>query len=383
VSDGVDFYRHQLGGEELESFTETLRSLFLTTGPRTKAFEDALAERLGVDHVVGVSSCTAGLFLSVSALDIGPGDEVITTPMTFIATSNTVLHAGATPVFVDVEPRTGNLDVANVGAAITERTKAVMPVHLYGQMVDMKALKALCDARGLRILEDAAHALEAERDGAKPGQLGDTASFSFYATKNVSCGEGGAIAVRDDDLAERLRRIRNHGMSKDAYGRYHGAYRHWDMVDLGFKANLPDVLSSLLLPQLAKIDAKRDARGALHAAYAEALAPLVERGLVELPEVRDDSVHSHHLFTIWVAPDRRDEVLGHMQQAGVGVAVNYRAVHLLTYYRERFGFEAGAFPHAERIGDSTLSLPFYPTMDPAEVPTVVGHLSDALGFDGA
>jgi len=383
VSDGVDFYRHQLGDEELESFTETLRSLFLTTGPRTKAFEDALAERLGVDHVVGVSSCTAGLFLSLGALDIGPGDEVITTPMTFIATSNTVLHAGATPVFVDVEPTTGNLDVANVEAAITERTKAVMPVHLYGQMVDMKALRALCDARGLSIIEDAAHAVEAERDGAKPGQLGDTAAFSFYATKNVSCGEGGAIAVRDEELAERLRRLRNHGMSKDAYGRYHGSYRHWDMVDLGFKANLPDVLSSLLLPQLAKIDAKREARAALHAAYADALAPLVERGLVAIPEVCADSVHSHHLYTVWVAPERRDAILSHLQKASVGVAVNYRAVHLLTWYRERFGFERGVFPHAERIGDSTLSLPFYPTMDPAEVPTVVRHLSDALGLDGA
>jgi UDP-4-amino-4-deoxy-L-arabinose-oxoglutarate aminotransferase len=375
VSQKVDFYRHQLGTEEAEAVAAVIDSLFLTTGPRTKELEDALAARLGLSHMVGVSSCTTGLFLALEALGIGEGDEVITTPMTFIATSNVVLHARAKPVFADVEPDTGNLDVAAVEAAITPRTKAIIPVHLYGQMADMRALSALAKKRGLAIIEDAAHSVEAERDGVKPGGLADAVAFSFYATKNLSCGEGGSVGTNRADVDEAVRRLRLHGMTKDAYGRYHGSYTHWDMTALGYKANLPDILSALLLPQLGKIDEKLARREALAKTYDEALSRIEG---VTLPKVRPNSRHSRHLYTIWVDPERRDAVLSHLQAQGIGVAVNYRAVHLLTYYREKFGYQRGTFPNAERIGDSTISLPFHPNMDHGEVAIVAREIQNAL-----
>jgi dTDP-4-amino-4,6-dideoxygalactose transaminase len=375
VSQKVDFYRHQLGDEEAEAVAAVIDSLFLTTGPRTKEMEDALAARLGLSHMIGVSSCTTGLFLALEALDIGEGDEVITTPMTFIATANVVMHAGAKPIFVDVEPDTGNLDVARIEAAMNPRVKAIIPVHLYGQMVDMRALSAVAKKHGVAVIEDAAHSVEAERDGIKPGALSDAVAFSFYATKNLSCGEGGAVGTNRADLDERIRRLRLHGMSKDAYGRYHGSYTHWDMAELGYKANLPDILSALLLTQLPKIDAKLRKREALAKAYDEALGGIEG---VTIPAVRSGSVHSRHLYTVWVPPEKRDAVLSHLQGRGIGVAVNYRAIHLLTYFRERFGYERGAFPIAEKIGDSTLSLPFHPNMDHGEVQIVAREIRAAL-----
>ena len=375
----VPFYQHQLGVEEAQSLEETLASVFLTTGPRTRAFEQAAAERLRVGDTVGVSSCTMGLFLALKAMGVGPGDEVITSPMTFITSPNVICHCGATPVFADVDPGTGNLTPDAVAARITPRTRGLLPVHLYGQMVDMRGFRDLADRDGLFLIEDAAHAFEAERDGVRPGELGDAAAFSFYATKNLACGEGGLVATRTPEVAEALRRLRLHGMSKDAYGRYQGQYQHWDMTSLGFKANLPDVLSALLMPQLAHVDDRRNRRADRWAAYRDALdARGLLDGRVELPRIEPDSTHSHHLFTIRVDPERRDAVLQHLQDAKIGVAVNYRAVHLLSWYRETFGHKPGDFPVAESIGDRTLSLPFHPHLTDRAIERVVAVLGDAL-----
>lgn len=371
----VPFYKHQLGAREAAAVAEVLQSLFLTTGPKTREVEARVAERLGVPHVLGTQSATASLFLALAALGIKEGDEVITTPMTFIATSNVVMHCGAKPVFVDVEPDTGNIDVAKIEAAITPKTRAIMPVHLYGQMVDMKALSALATAKKLHVVEDAAHAFESDRDGVKPGQLSDAVAFSFYATKNLTCGEGGAIAVRDADLHAKLGRLRLHGMSGAAYDRYAGTYRHWDMTELGYKANLSDLQAALLLPQLPEVEGKRARREAIAKKYDALFAGVPD---LSHPIVRPGAKSAYHLYTVWVPPARRDEVLHRLQQAGVGVAVNYRAVHLLTYYRERFGFERGAFPNAEKIGDSTLSLPMYPTLSDDDVEYVATTLKEVL-----
>jgi len=364
----VEFYRHALMSEDVEALVEVLNSVFLTTGPRTAEFEQAFARWLGVDHAVGLSSCTAALFLSLQALDVGPGDEVITTPMTFMATSNAILHCGATPVFVDVEPETGNIDVRRIERAITPKTRAIIPVHLYGTMVDMRCLMELANRHQVPVIEDAAHAVEPVRDGVRPGQLGRTACFSFYATKNLTCGEGGAIVTNDAELAERVRRLRSHGMSKGAADRYTGRYQHWDMLELGYKANLTDLQSVLLLRQLPRLEHQLARRESVAQRYEAAFRDIEG---IDYPRVPAGARGARHLFTMWVPPDRRDETLAALQDRGVGVAVNYRAVHLLSYYRSRFGYERGAFPNAELIGDRTVTLPLYPGLSDEAVQTVI------------
>ena len=371
----VEFYRHSLHEEDIAAAGETLRGVFLTTGPRTAAFETAFAAQLGVEHAVAMSSCTSALFLSLKALEIGLGDEVITTPMTFIATANAILHTGATPVFVDVEPETGNIDARLVEQAITDNTRAVIAVHLYGLMADMKALADVCRRKGLLLIEDAAHATEAVRDGLRPGQRSDGACFSFYATKNLTCGEGGAVATNDAHMAETLRRLRSHGMSKEAAGRYTERYQHWDMAELGYKANLSDIQAALLLGQLPRLAAQLERREAIASRYEEAFRSVPG---VDFPQVPRGATSARHLFTIWVAPERRDECLWQLQDIGIGVAVNYRAVHLLTYYRERFGFLPGDFPIAESIGNRTITLPLYPRMTDEDVTRVIDAVSEVV-----
>jgi dTDP-4-amino-4,6-dideoxygalactose transaminase len=215
----VEFYKHNLGAEENQKVLECLSGIFLTTGQYVKDFESRFAQYLGLKHVIGLTSCTAALHLSLLGLDIGPGDEVITTPMTFIATANAILYVGATPVFIDIDPQTGLMDPHLIEAAITPSTKAIIPVHLYGQMCDMKAISGIARKHNLKIIEDCAHCVEGIRDGVRPGQLSDAACYSFYATKNLTCGEGGAVGCNDDRLAERILLLRQHGMSKSAADR--------------------------------------------------------------------------------------------------------------------------------------------------------------------
>jgi UDP-4-amino-4-deoxy-L-arabinose-oxoglutarate aminotransferase len=371
----VPFFRHDLGQAELDSLAAVLAGPILTTGDTVARFERRFADYLGRRHAVGVTSCTGALHLSLLALGVGPGDEVITTPMTFIATATAILEAGATPVFVDVEPDTGNLDAARLAAAITPRTRAIIPVHLYGQLCDMRAIRAVADRHGLFVVEDAAHCVEGERDGVRPGQLGDTACFSFYATKNLTCGEGGAVVTDDDRLAGALRLLRVHGMTKTAADRYREGYQHWDMVTLGWKYNMDNLQAALLLPQLDRLAANWAKREALARAYAARLAGLP--GLT-IPRTAPGARHAYHLFPVWIDGGRRDRVVQGLQDAGIAVVVNYRAIHLLTYFRETFGFRPGDFPVAERIGDATVSLPFYPGMPEEHVEAVAEALAALL-----
>jgi dTDP-4-amino-4,6-dideoxygalactose transaminase len=343
---------------------EVCRGVFLTTGQQTRAFEEAFAAYLGARHAVGLTSCTAAIHLGLLAVGIGPGDEVITTPMTFAATSNCILYTGATPVFVDVDPATGLIDPDAVARAITPRTRAIVPVHLYGLMADMRRLKAIADGAGLKLVEDCAHAIEAERDGIRPGQLSDASCFSYYATKNITSGEGGALVTNDDAVAQRVRLLRQHGMSASAADRYTGTYQHWDLEALGWKYNMTNLQAAMLMGQLSRVDRLWQQRERVARRYEAALAGAAG---VSHPIVVDGARSARHLFTIWVAPGRRDQVLTDLQGRGIGVAVNYRAVHLLKYYRETFGFTRGMFPHAELIGDSTITLPLYPKLTDDEV----------------
>ena len=368
----VEFFRHTLGEAELASVRQTIESVFLTLGPRVGEFERRLAEYLGVEHVIGVTNCSQALILALRVLGIGPGHEVITTPMTFVSTPNAPLHVGATPVFADIDPRTGLIDPARVEAAITPRTRAIIAVGLYGQLADLPALRAIADRHGLALIDDAAHSLEAMRDGARTGQLADLTAMSFYATKNLTCGDGGALAVRDGRFSAELRRLRNHGVTKDAASRYGVRYAHWDMVELGYKAAMTDLDAALLLPQFDRIDAQRERRAALVERYERELASVAE---VEL--VGRSGRSAHHLFTTLVPADLRDAVLAGLGERAIGCAVNYRSVHTLSYYRERFGHARDAFPHAALFGERTVTLPLWPDLPLDDVSVVVRALADA------
>lgn len=370
----IEFYRHHLGDAEIAAVAETMKSVFLTTGPKTKQFEDEFARYLDLPHVVTVNSCTAAISLSLEALGVKPGDEVITTPMTFIATSTAILHIGAIPVFVDVDPLTGNIDPKRIGDAITTRTRAIVPVHLYGHLCDMAQLREIADRHKLWIVEDAAHCVEGrDPHGFGPGHFGDAACFSFYATKNLCCGEGGAIATRHTDLVEKLLLLRLHGMNRDAANRYHDAtYKHWDMTVLGQKANLSDIQSAMLLPQLPRLKSLLARRESIAQRFEKVFSQLPG---IAFPSVKPGHQSARHLFTLWIKNGHRDHFLRDMGEMNLGVAVNYRAIHLLTYFRERFGFRTGSFPHAEQIGDETASIPFYPGLTDDHVSHIVDRVS--------
>ena len=394
MAEKVEFYRHQLGEDEASSWRQVLDTLFLTLGPQVAAFEQELGRYLVRDradatppHVVGTNACSMGLLIALRALDVGPGDEVITTPMTFAATANAILHLGATPKFVDVEPTTGLIDPAAVSAAVGPKTVGVLPVHLYGQLADMRALRAIADRHGLFLVEDSAHGVEMERDGVRPGDLSEAAVFSFYATKNLTCGDGGAVATRDAKTAERLRRLRNHGVSKGAAERHGALYQHWDLAELGFKANLTDLDAALLRPQIPHLDAKRALRERVAVRYETGLRERIAdlrspaaagpgaQGVPWLVERRGRS--THHLFTVHARPDQRDELLSKLGASGIGTAVNYRAIHLLTYLKDLLGISRGALPVAEEIGDRTISLPMYPTLGEDEQDRVIEAVASA------
>ena len=370
----VEFFRHSIGDEDIRKVTEVLRSVFLTTGEVVAEFEKEFASYLGTEDIVGVTSCTAGLHLSLLVLGIKPGDEVITTPMSFCATANAILHAGGKPVFVDVEEDTCNINADLIEAAITEKTKAILPVHLYGQMCDMVKIKKIADKYSLAVIEDAAHSIEALRDGFRPGALSDVACFSFYATKNITSGEGGAIATKSDK-GEVFRMLRLHGIDKSAIDRYTGRYKHWDMPLLGWKYNMDNIHASLLIGQIKRIDMLWKRRDEIWRIYEDGLTGI--RGLRLLKTV-ENSRHSRHLFTVLVMPEKRDSILHGLQEKGIGVAVNYRPIHLLEYYRESFGYREGNFPTAEEIGKRTISLPLYPRLENGEISYVIESLKSVL-----
>jgi dTDP-4-amino-4,6-dideoxygalactose transaminase len=371
----IPYFRHDLGQPELQSIADVLASEILTTGEAVSAFEAEFARRLEARYAFGLTSCTGALHLALLALDIGPGDEVITTPMSFVATATAILEAGATPVFVDVEPDTGNLDPNRVETAITARTKAILPVHLYGLMCDMRKLKAIADRHGLRVIEDAAHCIEGVREGVRPGALADAACFSFYATKNLTCGEGGAITVNDDALAERIKLLRLHGMTRMAQESAREGYRHWDMVQMGWKYNMSNIEAALLLPQFQRMDAKLARRQALAARYEEAFLGIDG---IKLPRSRPDSVHARHLFTAWCDGCDRDDLIAHLHSERIGAVVNYRPIHLMSYFAKRYGYRPGDFPISEWIGNCTVSLPFYPNLPLEDVDTVAQAVEDCI-----
>ncbi|UCC39065.1 MAG: DegT/DnrJ/EryC1/StrS family aminotransferase [Candidatus Aminicenantes bacterium] len=371
----VEFFRHNIGQEEINKVAEVLSSIFLTTGDVVQEFEEKFSKYIKCKHSIGVTSCTAAMYLSLLAHNIGPGDEVITTPMSFIATANSILHTGAKPVFVDVESETGNINEELIEPAITDKTKAILPVHLYGQMCDIKKIKNIAAKYGLLVVEDAAHCIEGEREGIKPAQLSDTACFSFYATKNITSGEGGAISTNNEKIANKLRQLRLHGMTKGAAERYTKKYQHYDMELLGWKFNMDNIQAGLLLNQLYLIEKQLKRREQIWKMYEEAFSEVTG---VDYPKILPNSRSARHLFTIWLDPKKRNEIIFKLQDQRIGVAVNFRPIHLMKYYRKNFGYKKGVFPLAEKIGASTITLPLYPKLTDEEVEYVIRVVKRAI-----
>lgn len=372
----IEFLKHNIDQEDINRAVEVLNSIFLTTGSVVGEFEKGFSLYLDIPFTIGVTSCTAALHLCLLAWGIGHGDEVITTPMSFCSTSNAVIHTGATPVFVDVEEETGNINAELIESKITGKTKAIIPVHLYGQMCDMNRIRQIADKYHLAVIEDAAHCIEGVRDGIKAGKLGDAACFSFYATKNITSGEGGAIVTGNFDKAELLRMLRLHGIDESAIDRYTKKYEHWDMLLLGWKYNMDNIQAALLVGQLKRIDDLWKRRDEIYRRYEDAFASV--KG-IRLMKTMPDSRHARHLFTIQVPEKKRDSMLHALQERGVGVAVNFRAIHLLKYYRQKFGYKEGDFPVTERVGNSTISIPLYPKLKDVEIDYVIKTVKEVIG----
>jgi dTDP-4-amino-4,6-dideoxygalactose transaminase len=377
----LPYHQPFLGVEEEASVLDTLRSGWITTGPKTKTFETRLAEYVGAAHAVAVNSCTAALHLALEAIGVGPGHEVITSPITFASTANVIVHCGAAPVFVDIEPDTGNMDAALLERAITPRTKAIIPVHLAGQPCDMDAIEAIAGRHGIAVIEDAAHAIGAEYPrGVRVGGRGNLTAFSFYATKNITSAEGGALTTNDAALAERVAIMSLHGISRDAWKRYSSAgYKHWDIVYPGYKYNMFDLQAALVLPQLEKIESFWHRRVALKARLDAGLDEVPELGrLAERPGLK----HACHLYPVVIRTEQlradRDTIMNAIQAENVGIGIHFRAVHLHPYYMERWGFRRGMFPHAEYYSDRTLSLPFYPKMTDEDADDVIGVVKKVI-----
>ncbi|MDI3263307.1 MAG: DegT/DnrJ/EryC1/StrS family aminotransferase [Fulvimonas sp.] len=372
-----------IGEEEIAEVEACLRSGWLGTGPRVARFERDFAAWRGVDpaRVAAVNSCTAALHVSMIAAELEPGSEVITTPLTFCATVNAIVHAGLTPVLADVDPVTQNIDPAAIEAAITPRTRAILPVHFAGRPCAMDRIMAIAERHGLVVIEDCAHAVETELRGRPVGTFGDFGCYSFYVTKNVTTGEGGMVLGRDEERIARVRMLALHGLSRDAWHRFGDAgYKHYQVVECGFKYNMMDLQAAIGLHQLARVEAHWQRRRALWQRYDEAFADL-PLTLPAPPEA--DTRHGHHLYTVMVDEARcgldRDAFLDRMNAARIGTGVHYLSIPEHAYYRERFGWRPEAWPQAMRIGRQTASLPLSPALSDADAGRVIEAVRAIVG----
>ena len=378
----LPFSRPTISREAIDEVVACLESGWITTGPRVKKFEEALRHYINAPHALALSSATAGLHLALAALELKPGDEVITTPMTFAATLNTIVLAGGRPVLVDVEPDTYNMDVTRLAGAITKHTRAIVPVHFAGLPVDLDPLYALAYEHGLRVIEDAAHAIGTEYKGKRVGSFGDTQVFSFHPNKNITTGEGGCVVTRDDALAEKIALLRFHGMDREAWNRFgKTGSPHYEIIIPGYKYNMMDLQAALGLHQLPALDGFIRRRTELALRYQEKLADWPQ--WTRPGTARYSHRHAWHLYAPLINPPAagmdRDAFMAGMKERNIGTGLHYRAVHLYPYYREHFGFKAGDFPNAESIGSRIVSLPLFPGMRDADQDRVIAAMAGLFG----
>ncbi len=380
----LPFAKPLVSEQAISDVADSIRKGWLAMGPKTVDFEKKFAQYVGCKFAISVNSATAGLHLAAMAL-IKPGDEVITTAMTFASTVNAVIYAGGKPVLVDINPHTFNIDVAKIEAAITDKTKAIIPVHFAGRPCDMDALEALAAKYNLAIIEDSAHALGATYHGEKIGRgrgLRHIAVFSFHPTKNITTGEGGMICTDDEDAAEQMSMQRQNGMSKGAWNRYQANGKsHYDIFMPGLKYQMMDIQAAIGRDQLTHLEEFNARRREIVARYQKELADV--RGLILPPEIESGNVHSWHIYTPLIDIDElgfsRDDFMAEMAKRNIGTAYHYQALHLFTCYGEITGLKQGDLPNAEYVSDRIVSLPLFPAMSDDDVTDVITAIKEICG----
>jgi dTDP-4-amino-4,6-dideoxygalactose transaminase len=376
------FGRPLISEDEISEVVDTLRSGWLSTGPKTSLFEERFSAYIGSRFACGLNSCTAGLHLGLIVAGVKEGGEVITTPMTFCATSNAILHLGARPVFVDIRRDDYNLDPAKIEEKITPKTRAILPVHLYGHPADMDEILRIAQKYNLSVISDCAHALETEYKGTKVGRLGDLAAFSFYATKNVTTGEGGMVTTDNPSFQEKLMALRLHGLSADAWKRYSKeGTRGYDLETPGYKYNMTDIQAGLGLRQLEKVEKYLKIREGYWQMYNQSFGGMEE--IVVPPELTGIR-HARHLYPILIKTELlkidRDRFRLALHEENIGTGIHFQAVHLFSYYQKTFGFKRGDFPIAEYVGDRTISLPLSPGLSPKDITDVIAAVKGIVEY---
>lgn len=379
-SEFLAFNKYSFDENEKKAVINVLESDWITTGPKTKEFEKLFSEYIGSKHAIALNSCTAGLHIALVAHNIKEGDEVIVPDITFTSTANIVIHAGATPIIADVNPDTMNISIDDIKKKITPRTKAIIPVHLYGQPCDMDSINQIARENNLLVIEDAAHATEAWYKNQKIGNISQVTAFSFYATKNLSTAEGGMITTNDDALADKLRILSLHGLSKDAWKRYSNeGYKHYDVVLPGYKYNMTDIQSALGIEQLKKLKGFSILRNEHKNLYDSLLKDVEE---IEFIKEIDHIIHARHLYIIKLKTDKltvsRDQFMDLMIAQNIGVSVHFIPLHKHSYYRNTFNLKDSDFPVANQASDSLLSLPLYPKLSTDDIEYVCTKIKEII-----
>lgn len=370
--------------EDIKEVIDSLRSGWLGTGPKVSRFESDFADYKGVDesNVAAVSSCTAALHLSMIAAGILPGDEVIVPAMTFCATVNAIIHAGAVPILADIDPVTMNIDPLEIEKRLTPKTKAIIPVHFAGRCCDMDAIMGIANRHRLKVVEDCAHAIESEYKGRKSGTFGDFACFSFYATKNLTTGEGGMVISRDSGDIKTVKQLALHGLSADAWHRFSDeGYKHYMVVDCGYKYNMTDIQAAIGIHQLKRIERNWETRNKIWNIYQQAFSALP---VTRPSESKPDSIHAYHLYTILIDKEKvgidRDTFLDEMTKQNIGVGVHYLSIPEHPYYQKTFGWKPEDYPNAMRIGRQTATLPLSPHLSDRDVEDIIEATNNAINI---
>jgi len=380
MNEFILFGQPDIGKDEIDEVIDSLKNGWLGTGPKTKRFEEDFAKYKSSNFSLALNSCTAGLHLSCLTLDLKPGDEVITTAMTFCATVNAIIHAGGKPVLVDIDPSNWNIDCNKLEEKITSKTKAIIPVHFAGRACDMDKIIDISKKYNLKVIEDCAHAIETIYKGRKAGAIGDMGVFSFYATKNLAVGEGGMIISNNESLISKLKISALHGMSKDAWSRFsNDGYKHYKVEMAGFKYNMPDIQAAIGIHQLKKIDDFTMKRERIWKLYLKEFENLP----VNLPcEIEKNTTHAYHLFNICLDKNKtnikRDDFLNKMNNNRIGVGIHYESIPMHPYYQKAFNWEPSDYPNALKFGNETVSIPISPKLSDNELDKIISVTKNIL-----